>query len=134
MREEKSCGAIIINEKKVLVIKQNDGTIGFPKGHMEIGETEVDTAIRETKEETNLDIVINAEKRYEMSYIIERKKVLKKVVLYLAYATNPNAILKQDNELEYAKWIDIDKVLDILNYDDTKMLWQKVYNEITDCR
>ena len=130
MKEEISCGAIIINDRNVLIIKQNDGTIGFPKGHMEINETEIDTAIRETKEETNLDIVVDKRNRYEMSYIIERKNVLKKVVLYLAYATNPESILKQDSELEYARWIDIDEVYKILNYEDTKELWQKVYNEI----
>lgn len=130
MKEEKSCGAIIINDGKVLIIKQNDGTIGFPKGHMESGETEEKTALREVKEETNLDIVIDNNKRYEMSYIIERKNVLKKVVLYLAYAKNPNAIFKQDSELEFAKWIDIQDVYDTLNYEDTKLLWQQVIDEI----
>ena len=49
---EKSCGAIIFNDGKVLVVKQTSGFYGFPKGHVEIGETEKETAIRETKEET----------------------------------------------------------------------------------
>ena len=30
----------------------------FPKGHQEDGETDIETAIRETKEETNLDVKI----------------------------------------------------------------------------
>ena len=43
---EKSCGAIIFNEGKVLVVKQTSGFYGFPKGHVEIGETEKETHAR----------------------------------------------------------------------------------------
>ena len=53
---EKSCGCIIINKNKVLLIKQTKGHWGFPKGHVEKDETEIETAIREVKEETGLDI------------------------------------------------------------------------------
>ena len=53
---EKSCGCIIINKNKVLLIKQTKGHWGFPKGHVEKDETEIETAIREVKEETGLDV------------------------------------------------------------------------------
>ena len=59
MKHEKSCGAVIIKNNKVLVLQQVAGHWGFPKGHVEKGETEVETAIREIKEETNLDVEIN---------------------------------------------------------------------------
>ena len=52
---EKSCGCIIINKNKVLLIKQTKGHWGFPKGHVEKDETEIETAIREVKEETNIN-------------------------------------------------------------------------------
>lgn len=35
MKHEKSCGCIIIEDKKVLLIKQTNGIWGFPKGHVE---------------------------------------------------------------------------------------------------
>ena len=53
---EKSCGCIIIDKDRVLLVKHNAGHWDFPKGHMEDGETEIETAIREVKEETNLDV------------------------------------------------------------------------------
>ena len=56
MKHEKSCGCIIIEDKKVLLIKQTNGIWGFPKGHVEENETELQTAEREVKEETNLDV------------------------------------------------------------------------------
>ena len=56
MKHEKSCGCIIIEDKKVLLIKQTNGIWGFPKGHVEKNETELQTAEREVKEETNCDM------------------------------------------------------------------------------
>ncbi|WP_166000658.1 NUDIX domain-containing protein [Bacillus sp. Cs-700] len=52
---------IILNEKnQVLLQKRADVALwGIPSGHVEIGETVSEAAIREVKEETNLDIKIN---------------------------------------------------------------------------
>ncbi|MED4015512.1 NUDIX domain-containing protein [Sutcliffiella cohnii] len=51
---------IILNEEKqVLLQKRADVKLwGIPSGHIEIGETVSEAAIREVKEETNLDIKI----------------------------------------------------------------------------
>lgn len=51
---------IILNEEKqVLLQKRADVELwGIPSGHIEIGETVSEAAIREVKEETNLDIRI----------------------------------------------------------------------------
>ena len=38
MKKEISCGTITFYNNKVLLIKQNRGYVGFPKGHMEEGE------------------------------------------------------------------------------------------------
>ena len=72
MKHEKSCGCIIIEDKKVLLIKQTNGIWGFPKGHVEKNETELQTAEREVKEETNIDVKIDETKRYTMNYITDR--------------------------------------------------------------
>ena len=63
MKKEKSCGCIIyrynLNKREFLCIRQRNGNhVGFPKGHVEINESEVQTAIREVKEETNLDVFV----------------------------------------------------------------------------
>ncbi len=52
------CGVLIFNQKgEVLLQKRSDdGLWGNPGGAMELGETIYDTIIRETKEETNLDL------------------------------------------------------------------------------
>ena len=60
LKKEKSCGCIIIKDKKVLLVyEKNRNFWGFPKGHMEDGETEIETALREVKEEVGLDVEID---------------------------------------------------------------------------
>lgn len=50
---------ILSKENQVLLQKRSDvGLWGIPSGHIEIGETVSEAAIREVKEETNLDISI----------------------------------------------------------------------------
>ena len=56
-------GVAIIKNKKVLLVQQTDdgdqpGKWGPPAGHANDNETLIETAIRETKEETGLDINI----------------------------------------------------------------------------
>ena len=128
MIREKSCGTIIIEDGKVLMIKQKQGFYGFPKGHMENNETEVATAIRETKEETNLDVLIDETKRYSLNYVIDNK-ILKEAVYYLAKPLNKN-IIKQESEINDILWVDIDKVIDVLTFDNLKELWKKVLKEM----
>lgn len=120
---EKSCGAIIFNEGKVLVVKQTSGFYGFPKGHVEIGETEKETAIREIKEETGLDIKIISDKRYTQSYIV-KENVHKDVVFFLASIENNNE-KRQVEEIEEILWVDINEVENILTYDSLKELWKE---------
>ena len=59
---ERSCGAIVFKEMEgalyVLVIQHGAGHWSFPKGHMEAGESEHETAIREVAEETGIEIEI----------------------------------------------------------------------------
>ena len=53
---ERSCGAVVFTringEVRYLIIKSLTGIYGFPKGHMENGESEEQTAHREVLEET----------------------------------------------------------------------------------
>lgn len=74
MECEKSCGCIIIGDEKVLLVKQTKGHWGFLKGHVEADETEVETAIREVKEETNVDVEVEGNKRYTMRYVTDKGK------------------------------------------------------------
>ena len=90
MTYEKSCGAIVYRKHhgntEILLIKHiNSGHWSFPKGHVEQGETEVETALREIKAETSLDVLIDPTFRETVTYF-PRKDTQKVVVYFIAKA------------------------------------------------
>jgi len=131
LRKEKSCGCIIIKDEKVLLVyEKNRNFWGFPKGSMEEGENEIDTALREVKEEVGLDVEIDPKKRYSFNYVI-RDEIDKTTVLYIATPKNENIEL-QEGEIEDMKWCDLDEALDTLTFDNWKEMFKKVIEDIHD--
>lgn len=127
LKKEKSCGCIIIEKGKVLLIQQTKGHWGFPKGHMEVGETEVETSIREVKEETNLDVEINENKRYTMEYVTE-KGTYKQVVLFIAKKRSENEKY-QESEIKSMKWMTFEDAIKTITYDNTRELFKRILKE-----
>lgn len=128
MKHEKSCGAVVINDGKVLLIQHIMRHWDIPKGHMEQGETQEQTAIRELKEETNIDIKIEYENKYEIEYSPE-KNITKKVVYFIA--TNLNNELKaQPEEVKQVKWIEFEEAIEILTFDNAKNVLRQVLQDI----
>lgn len=85
---EKSCGTILYTKLNgmvfyLLIQSCNGKNCGFPKGHMEEGENEVETALRETWEETSIRAKIVDGFRREITYAMENGKI-KSVVYFLA--------------------------------------------------
>lgn len=129
LKKEKSCGCIIIKDGKVLLVyEKNRNFWGFPKGHMEKGENEIETALREVKEEVGLDVEIDTKKRYILNYII-RNEIDKTTVLYIAIPKNKNLKI-QESEIEDAKWCDFNEALNILTFDNWKEMFKKVIKDI----
>lgn len=129
MKKEKSCGCIIFNEKReILLLHQNAGHWGLPKGHVKQGETEEQTAIREVKEETNIDVVINTEYRYSIVY--NPKEDVEKEVVYFVAKNTSNDINPQLEEVQEVKWLDIDNAINTISYDNSRELLKKVKKDL----
>lgn len=125
MQYEKSCGAVVFrkyhgNTELLLIKHANGGHWSFPKGHVEPGETEVETAVREVKEETGIDIMVDASFREIVSYS-PKKDTQKDVVYFLAMAKNYN-FTPQPEEIAQIKWVEISRVHSILSYDNDRQL------------
>lgn len=130
LKKEKCCGCIIIENNKVLLVyEKNRNFWGFPKGHMEKGENEIETALREVKEEVGLDVeIIDKERRYILNYII-RDEIDKTTVLYLAIPKNKEIVM-QESEIEKVKWCDFEEALETLTFDNSKEVFKKVINDL----
>ena len=128
MKKVKSCGCIIIENNKVLLVQQKKGNWGFPKGRVENNETECETALREVKEETNLDIKIeDVNKKYKDTYFTKRN-LFKEVIYYLAKRTG-GEIKPQEKEIKNIEWVDLIEAVDRITMKSTKELYQKVLTE-----
>lgn len=120
MKKEKSCGCIILDNNMVLLVKHNAGHWDFPKGHVENNETEEQTAIREVKEETNIDVEIIPGYRYVIQYS-PKENVIKDVVFFIAKKVSNN-IKAQESEISVVEWVNIDTALTQITHEDSKKL------------
>ncbi len=128
MKQEKSCGAIILKgqskELKVLLLKHNAGHWAFAKGHVEGNETEEQTALREIKEETSLDVTLDTNFRTTVRYS-PMEDVEKEVVYFLAYKTEGNET-PQLEEISQMKWLNLEEAMNTVTYERDKEILQKV--------
>lgn len=135
MLHEKSCGAIVYRKfhgnTEILLIKHiNSGHWSFPKGHVENGETEVETARREIKEETSIDVIIDPTFRETVTYS-PKKDTVKVVVYFLARAKNVDFV-PQEDEIAEIRWVDISYAANILSYENDRTIVTKAKNAIKD--
>ena len=122
---EKSCGCVVFNNGKVLVEKSLSGFYGFPKGHIENGETDEECAIRETFEETGISARVDSSSKFSISYLVH-DVVPKEVIYFISYLNGSDVISIQEEEVSEACWVPIDEVRDILSFDNLRELWDKI--------
>ena len=134
MKKEKSCGVIVIKreneEFKILLLEHQKGHISYPKGHVEENETEEETALREVKGETNLDVKLISGFRKVITYS-PKENVLKDVVYFLGSPINEKVIV-QEEEIKSFKWVSFKEAFDLVTHDDDKMLLNEVISYLND--
>ena len=130
---EKSCGAVVFyngkSNTRILLVKNNNGRYwSFPKGHIEIGETEKETAVREIKEETSLEVEIKDGFR-EVSDYCPFGKIRKHVVFFLAQAFTDNVRIQEEEIAEYV-WVDLQQARKLCSYDNDLRIINKAETAI----
>ncbi len=132
----RSCGTVVFRERDgkiefLLLFQNGAGTWSFPKGHMEAGESELDTAIRETREEIGLEVELFSQYRREVHYPVA-KNARKTVVLYLAESKGEPEIVRPD-EIVGFRWADLKEAKALLHVDYSKIL-DEFYENIEEIR
>ncbi len=102
----KSCGVVPFRlnggKREFLLLLQSNGCWSFPKGHMEAGETETATAMRELREETGLTAVLVPGARAELSYEVSPVST-KQVALFLGEVRGQVRV--QETEIVDHRWV-----------------------------
>ena len=143
MHYEKSCGALVFRRDQndgqlyILMIRHKlGGHRSFPKGHMERGETEYMTAVREVYEETAVQIRIDRDFRETVRY--SPLPGVSKEVVYFMTETKQEAISPQAGEIAQVEWVPVDQVEASLTHENDKVVFRaamkKLGNEVTGIR
>lgn len=130
---EKSCGAIVFHRFKdgikVLLVKNHNGKYwSFPKGHMEKGETEHETAAREIKEETGLSVTFYDNYR-QISDYVPFGKIKKRVVFFLAESKTANVKI-QKSEIDLFIWVPFADAQKMCKYENDLRVLKKAEHMI----
>lgn len=102
----KSCGVIPYRvrqgKREYLVLMQTNGSWSFPKGHMEPGETEEETALRELREETGLTALVTLDTGVLLEYPLFPYG-RKQVILFLCEVCGE--VTPQETEIMDYRWV-----------------------------
>lgn len=134
-----SAGIILIKDGSILLLRNRKGHIDFPKGHVEEGESILEAAIREFKEETGLsdkDIYIIPGKEYVMEYpVLEKGEIQnKRVILFLAKYVGKGEVKISKEHSEY-KWAPLDEKLEReLKYREQKNIIKQLLKDIQEIK
>ena len=134
MREEVSAGGVVVLGNTILLLRKYNGDWVLPKGKVEAGETHEETALREVKEETGVKASIEkylGEIHYTYKENWDQQRGVHKIVFwYLMHTKNMDTVPQREEGFVEAKFIHIDRVLDMARYDDEREIIRVALKEI----
>jgi len=120
--EERSAGGVIFRRSAegplYLVIRDSYRNWGFPKGHVEEGESEVDAARREVGEETGLDHLVFRAPALEIDWFFRfRGRLIHKTCAFFVFESPDGDAAPQVEEgISACRWLPFDEALRVLSY------------------
>ncbi|HET7240162.1 MAG TPA: NUDIX hydrolase, partial [Gemmatimonadales bacterium] len=124
---EVSAGGIVyrrvgVEPARFLLIRDSYDNWGFPKGHLEDGESPADAARRETGEETGLDrLVLQGPIRViDWHFRFRGRHIHKYCHFFLFESSNGEPCPQLDEGITDCQWRSLDEALDLLSYDNAR--------------
>ncbi len=115
---------------------RGDSYWGFPKGHLDVGETPEQAALRELQEETQLILEsLNNTVTFDVSYEFVHEEVLiKKTVSYFVGAAASHAYTLDSTEVHEGGWFTLKEALDRLTHEKSRAVLRSAdeYLEMVD--
>ena len=123
---EHSCGFVLFRpvgkNRYFLLMHYKAGHWDFPKGHVESGETEIETAKRELEEETSInEVEVLPGFGYEYAYEFGRDAKKSKKVTFMLAKTH-QVRTKLSHEHIGARWVPYKRGLKMLTFANAKKM------------
>ncbi|HUS59469.1 MAG TPA: bis(5'-nucleosyl)-tetraphosphatase [Planctomycetota bacterium] len=122
---EKSVGLVIFREstkgRLYLLLHYRGGHWDFPKGHVENGESEHQTALRELREETGItdaEIIDGFREKVQYSFRRNGRSVRKEVVYYMARTGSPDVCLSAEHQA--CTWLPAKETLRRITFENSR--------------
>lgn len=126
--KEKSCGGVLFTRSaeglRYVLVRSLAGHYGFPKGHMEPGETEEETALREIREEVGVRARLLAGFRKENCYRLPCGERLKQVICFLA-EYEPQPLRHMESEILEARSVTFNEGQALLEHESDRRILQQ---------
>lgn len=135
-RKETSAGGVVYRRTGTgplfLLIRDSYGNWGFPKGHLERGETSEDAAIREVGEETGLDNLTSLGMIETIDWHFRfRGRLIHKVChFYLMETEIARTKPQRDEGITACRWLPIDRALQAISYGNAREVLQHAYEKV----
>ncbi|XP_017075486.2 bis(5'-nucleosyl)-tetraphosphatase [asymmetrical] [Drosophila eugracilis] len=136
---KKAAGFVIFRrlcgEIEYLLLKASYGSFHWssPKGHVDPGEDDFTTALRETKEEAGFDekdLIIYKDSPLTLNYAVGGKPKI--VIYWLAELRNPCQEPILSEEHTELKWLPKEEAKEIVGFKDNQDMIDKFHNMILD--
>ena len=128
---EVSAGGVVVRDGEVIVIvptrRAADGrrVLALPKGHVDPGETAVQAAAREVREEAGVDTTLVG-RLGEVRYWYQRDgRKIPKLVTFFLFDYAGGDVADHDAEVEEARWVPIDEAIATLSYKGDREMVQR---------
>lgn len=124
---EVSAGGIVFRRDadgtpRFLLIRDSYRHWGFPKGHLEDGESPADAASRETREEAGLDdLILHGPIRLiDWHFRFRGRYIHKFCHFFLFESLRGEAVPQKDEGITAVRWEPLEKALEVLSYDNAR--------------
>lgn len=122
MEMEYSCGAILYcrekGQRQYVLVMEASGSYGFPKGHREGKETELETAQREIWEETGIQPVFIPNLKRTIRYKLQNS--VEKEVTFFVARYDGQELRSEDKSILSVKKYDLTTALSMLKYPELR--------------